>query len=118
MSTFIKRKDKLIWIAYALEQETKKVVSYNVGRRTNKTLSKVISCLELSEAKKIVTDKLKNYKYLIKKEVHSTKHKGINHIERKNLSIRTHLKRLNRRTICFSRSLIILKAVLKIYFWS
>lgn len=118
MRTFIKRKDKLIWIAYALEQETKKVVSYNVGRRTNKTLSKVISSLELSEAKKIVTDKLKNYKYLIKKEIHSTKHKGINHIERKNLSIRTHLKRLNRRTICFSRSLIILKAVLKIYFWS
>jgi IS1 family transposase/transposase-like protein len=118
MRTFIKRKDKLIWIAYALEQETKKVVSFNVGRRTNKTLSKIITSLELSEAKKIVTDKLKNYKYLIKKEIHSTKHRGINHIERKNLNIRTHLKRLNRRTICFSRSLIILNAVLKIYFWS
>jgi insertion element IS1 protein InsB len=118
MRTFIKRKDKLIWIAYALEQETKKVVSFNVGRRTNKTLSKIITSLELSEAKKIVTDKLKNYKYLIKKEIHSTKHRGINHIERKNLNIRTHLKRLNRRTICFSRNLIILNAVLKIYFWS
>ena len=118
MRTYIKRKDKLIWIAYALEQETKKVVSFNVGRRTNKTLSKVITSIELSEAKKIVTDKLKNYKYLIKKEIHSTKYRGINHIERKNLSIRTHLKRLNRRTICFSRSLIVLNAILKIYFWS
>lgn len=37
-----------------------------------KTLSKVITSLELSEAKKIITDKLKNYKYLIKKEIHST----------------------------------------------
>ena len=118
MRTFIKRKDKLIWIAYALEQESKNVVSFNVGRRTNKTLSKVITSLELSKAKKIITDKLKNYKYLIKKEIHSTKYRGINHIERKNLSIRTHLKRLNRRTICFSRSLVILNAVLKIYFWS
>lgn len=108
MRTFIKRKEKLIWIAYALEQESKNVVSFNVGRRTNKTLSKVITSLELSEAKKIITDKLKNYKYLIKKEIHSTKQRGINHIERKNLSIRTHLKRLNRRTICFSRSLVIL----------
>jgi IS1 family transposase len=27
------------------------------------------------------------------------------------------LKRLNRRTICFSRSLLVLSAVLRIYFW-
>ncbi|MFY1046718.1 IS1 family transposase [Chryseobacterium sp. GP-SGM7] len=35
-----------------------------------------------------------------------------------NLNIRTHLKRLNRRTICFSKSNLILIAILKIYFWS
>lgn len=117
MRTYIREKSKLTWIVYALEQETKNVVSFNVGRRTNKTLQKVITGLELSDAKKIVTDKLKHYRYLIKKEIHSTKHRGINHIERKNLSIRTHLKRLNRRTICFSRSLIVLNAILRIYFW-
>lgn len=115
--TFIKRKKKQIWIVYALEQETKKVVSFNVGRRTNTTLSKVIKSLECSGAKKIYTDKLKNYKYLIDPKIHSTKNRGINHIERKNLTLRTHLKRLNRRTICFSRSMAVLVAVLKIYFW-
>ncbi|HMW09684.1 MAG TPA: transposase, partial [Bacteroidia bacterium] len=31
--------------------------------------------------------------------------------------LRTHLKRLNRRTICFTRSAIMLFACLKIYFW-
>lgn len=118
MRTYINNKSKLIWIVYALEQKTKNVVSFNVGRRTNKTLNRVITTLELSEAKKIITDKLKNYRYLIDTEIHSTKHRGINHIERKNLSLRTHLKRLNRRTICFSRSLIILNAVLRIYFWA
>lgn len=117
MRTFIKRKTKLIWIVYALDQKTKNVVSFNVGRRTNKTLKSVILSLELSKAKMIITDKLRNYKFLIKKEIHSTKFRGINHIERNNLNIRTHLKRLNRRTICFSRSLIILNAILKIYFW-
>ncbi|MBX9732877.1 MAG: IS1 family transposase [Chitinophagaceae bacterium] len=60
---------------------------------------------------------MKHYRYLIPKEIHSTKYRGINHIEQKNLSIRTHLKRLNRRTICFSRSLVVLNAVLRIYFW-
>lgn len=117
MRTYIKRKTKLIWIVYALDQKTKNVVSFNVGRRTNKTLKSVILSLELSKAKMIITDKLRNYKFIIKKEIHSTKFRGINHIERNNLSIRTHLKRLNRRTICFSRSLIVLNAILRIYFW-
>ncbi|MEC4004856.1 IS1 family transposase [Flavobacterium sp. SUN052] len=116
--TFIKRKDRLTWIVCALEKETKKIVSFNIGRRTNKTLNKVICSLELSNPVKIIIDKLKNYRYLIKKEIHSTKYRGTNNIERKNLSIRTHLKRLNRRTISFSSSFIILNAILKIYFWS
>jgi insertion element IS1 protein InsB len=69
--TFIKRKDKLIWIVCALERESRQI------------------------AKRYST----------------------NHIERFNLTLRTHLKRLNRRTICFSRSLVLLNAILKIYFW-
>ena len=115
--TYVIRKDKLIWIVYALEKQTKNVVSFNIGRRTNQTLKKVITSLELSEAEKIITDKLKKYKFLINPEIHSTKFRGINHIERKNLTLRTHLKRLNRKTICFSKSVVILNAILRIYFW-
>lgn len=115
--TYVKDKDKLIWIIYALERQTKNVVSFNIGRRTNKTLIKVISTLEYSNPAKIFTDKLKNYKYLIDQKIHSTRNRGINHIERKNLTLRTHLKRLSRRTICFSKSIVILDAILKIYFW-
>ena len=117
MRTYVKRKDKLIWIVYALEKQTKNVVSFNIGRRTNQTLKKVITSLELSEAEKIITDKLKKYNFLINPEIHSTKFRGINHIERKNLTLRTHLKRLNRKTICFSKSMVILNAILRIYFW-
>jgi IS1 family transposase/transposase-like protein len=118
MRTFIGKKSMLRWLVYALDKETKQVVSFNVGRRTNKTLKSVIRCLELSNARKIYTDKLKNYRYLIEKKLHNTQVHSTNHIERHNLSIRTHLKRLNRKTICFSRSLVLLVAVLRIYFWS
>ena len=93
-------------------------MSFNVGKRTNKTLSRVVDTLKLSEAKKIFTDGLKNYRYLIDGKLHCVKRFGTNHIERKNLSLRTHLKRLNRRTICFSKSLVVLLSVLKIYFWA
>lgn len=115
--TFLKRKNKLIWIVYALEKESKKVVSFCVGARTNKTLNVVLKTLCFAEAKRVFTDGLKNYGYLIAKAVHKVKRYGTNHIERNNLNLRIHLKRLNRKTICFSRSLAVLTAVLKIYFW-
>lgn len=115
--TFVKCKDNLIWIAYAIQKDTKKVVDFNIGKRTNNTLRTVVSTLVISQAKTISTDRLKNYKYLIPKKIHRTNVYGINHIERMNLNIRTHLKRLNRRTICFSRSMVMLSACLKIYFW-
>ena len=117
MRSYIKRKDRLVWIVYALDRETKRVVSFNVGSRTNKTLNVVLTTLKLAEAKKIYTDGLNHYKYLISKKVHIVKRFATNHIERQNLSLRTHLKRLNRRTICFSRSVLVLISVLEIYFW-
>ena len=117
MCTYIRHKRNFSWIVLALEKETKRVVTFAVGKRNNKTLSHVLNTLKLAAAKKIFTDRLKNYQYLIEKKLHSVKRFGTNHIERLNLTLRTHLKRLNRRTICFSRSWVVLTAVLKIYFW-
>jgi insertion element IS1 protein InsB len=117
MYTYIGHKRNFIWVVYALEKDSKRVVSFNVGKRTNKTLGLVSDTLKLSEAKKIFTDRLKNYRYLIDEKLHSVKRFGTNHIERQNLTLRTHLKRLNRRTICFSRNKLILISILKIYFW-
>jgi len=115
--TFIKRKSKKIWIAYAMERYSKIVVNFCVGARTNKTLGYVLNTLKQSNTKNIYTDGLRNYKYLLDKSIHRVVRYGTNHIERNNLTIRTHLKRLNRKTICFSRSLVVLAASLKIYFW-
>lgn len=75
------------------------------------------STLLLADAKRIVTDQLNSYKELIPKEIHSTKSRGINPIERNNLTLHTHLKRLNRKTICYSKSAVMLLAVVKIYCW-
>lgn len=115
--TYIGNKNNRICIAYSMNPETGEVVDLVVGRRNKTNLMKIISTLLLADAKQIVTDKLNIYKKLIPKEIHSTKNRGINHIERKNLTLRTHLKRLNRRTICFSKSIRMLEAVLKIYCW-
>ena len=118
MFTYIGNKDQRVCIAYAIERRTRNVVGYSVGRRNLKTLRTVTETLVLSDAKEIRTDRLNLYKTLIPEEIHHVKRRGINYIERKNLTLRTHLKRLNRRTIAYSKSLIMLSAILKIYFWS
>ena len=100
-----------------LDRKSKQVVSYNIGPRTNATLNAVLETLRLSDAKRVYTDRLRNYRSLIETKIHRTSLYGTNHIERHNLTIRTHLKRLARKTICFSRSAVILSAILKIYFW-
>ena len=117
LCNYIRHKKNYIWLVYALEKNSKNVVSFNVGKRTNKTLNLVLETLKLSDAKKIFTNRLKNYRYLIDEKLHSVKRFGTNHIERKNLTLRTHLKRLNRWTICFSKSLVVFTAILNIYFW-
>ncbi|MFD1553729.1 IS1 family transposase [Putridiphycobacter roseus] len=57
----------------------------------------------LSKPKEVFTEKFKNYKSLIPESIHTTRRRCNNHIERMNLNLRTHLKRLNRRTICYSK---------------
>jgi insertion element IS1 protein InsB len=117
LCTYCKCKTKLLWVVYALQKDTKQVVEFAVGSRTKTTIQKVISTLCMSDAAKINTDKLNLYGFVIPKTIHNTKQYCTNNIERKNLSLRTHLKRLNRRSICFSKSIFLLSACLRIYFW-
>lgn len=116
MRTFIKNKKNHYWLVYALNKNTKEVVSFHIGKRNYTTLSNAINTIH-DTAIRIYTDSLIHYRYLINADIHITKKHGTNTIERKNLSIRTHIKSLFRKTICFSRSLIVFNAVMKIYFW-
>jgi IS1 family transposase len=67
--------------------------------------------------KRIYTDKLNIYPGLISKSIHSSIQYKTNHIERFNLTLRTHLKRLSRRTICFSKNSKMLENCLRLYFF-
>lgn len=118
LCTYVQQKAKQCWVVYALRRDTREVVDFIVGNRSNAVLKRVTDTLVLSGAKKIYTDKLKQYTTLLPKSLHRTSLHGTNHIERMNLTLRTHLKRLSRRTICYSKSVVMLVACLKIYFWS
>lgn len=113
--TYVRNKNNRICIAYSFEPETGFVMDISVGRRNKSNLRKVTDTLLLSDARQICTDNLDIYKTLIPESIHTTKARSTNHIERKHLSLRTHLKRLNRKTLCFSKSVCMLLCIVKIY---
>ena len=117
MRFYIRKKSNPMWLVYAIDKVMKKTATFYIGKRNNQTLNALVKTLLNAKAKMIFTDQLKNYQYLIPKVVHHSKRYGTNRIERLNLTLRIHLKWLNRKKICLSRSHIILSAVLKIYFW-
>jgi len=115
--TYIGRKENECWIAYALNRQTRQVVDFIIGKRTKTTLKELIDRLLLSNPKVIRTDRLTVYQRIVPKELHRSGSYCINRIGRKNLSIRTHLKSLRRRAICFNRSLVMLESCLRLYLW-
>ncbi|MES2268636.1 MAG: IS1 family transposase [Bacteroidota bacterium] len=117
LKTYIKKKSRECWVTYALDQQTGQVVDLKVGSRNQASLKRVIDTLLLSNCKRIYTDGWRVYRQIIPSKIHKIKRFGANRIERRNLTLRTHLKRLNRKTICFSKSIVMLEACLKIYFW-
>ncbi|MFN0031711.1 MAG: IS1 family transposase [Flavobacteriales bacterium] len=97
----------------AMQVETRSIVAMSVGSRSKRNLSIVVRTVLNSEPTRVMTDGLEIYKSLIPAVLHIVKGHCCNHIERLplcgfNLSLRTSLKRLSRRTICYSRSRLML----------
>ena len=117
MWTYISNKDNFTWITYAIERETKHVIDFFVGSKSKENIKPLINKLLLLQPTKIYTDRLNVYPSLIPKAIHKRFQYCTNKIERMNLTLRTHIKRLSRKTICFSKSKKYLEAHLRIYFW-
>ena len=113
LKTYVKKKADECWVCSAVERQTGNVADIFVGRRTKRALGKVLDTLKLSEA----TDGLDIYRSLLPKETHKVRLYHINKVERKNLDLRNCLKRLTRRTICYSKSKTMLEASVRLCLW-
>jgi len=118
LKTFVNKKENEQWLIYAIDKKTKKVVDFRIGKRSKRNIKTVIDTLLFAKAKRIYTDGLTTYRGLVPKEIHKVVPHNTNYIERHNLTLRTHLKRLSRKTICFSKSKEMLENCLRIYFWA
>lgn len=115
MWSFIGKKRRQCWLWYAFAPQTKQIVGYVLGRRTDESLARLLDHLAQCRITRFYTDDWESYQKLIPSYRHWIGKMGTQRIERQNLNFRTHLKRLQRRTICFSKSLEMHAAVIKLY---
>ncbi|WP_193168546.1 IS1 family transposase, partial [Klebsiella variicola] len=89
---------------YAYNTKTGGVLAYTFGPRTDATCRELLALLTPFNIGMLTTDEWGSYVRELPKEKHLTGKIFTQRIERNNLTLRTRLKRLARRTICFSRS--------------
>ena len=104
MWTFVGRRIKSKrWFWYAQCADSGKILAFQIGKRNDAACKKLMKKLAHLEIGEYCTDDWKSYKKHIPAEKHTISKKRTQKIERQNLNFRTHLKRLCRRTICFSK---------------
>ena len=112
MWSFCHDKSQQVWLWWAVEHETNTPLAYVFGSREHRYLDELLKLLEPYPIKTIYTDNNYAYRNRISEHRLVTGKKNTQQIERDHLTLRTRIKRLARKTICFSKSLDVHTAVI------
>jgi len=103
--SYVGKKSNKRWTWYLIERKSGVVIVWQNGDRSASTLQKLLDLITHLPISVCYTDDWAAYsKLLPEKYFHIIGKDNTWKIERKNLNFRTHIKRLNRRTICFSKN--------------
>ena len=102
--SYVGKKSEPRWLWYAWSPQVKRVLAYAFGRRTDETLRVLLARLRRWTFRLYCTDEWGAYARWLPPDHHLIAKRYTQGIERQNLTLRTRLKRLARRTICFSKS--------------
>lgn len=106
---FVGKKAQPRWLWWVEDALTGEVVAFVFGRRTHQTFRQLIGVLEQAQihVKRWITDSWWAYFDCLDQAVRLESKSLLQSLERKHLTLRTRIKRLARRTICFSKSVIV-----------
>ena len=91
------------WIWHAIDRATSEVLAYVLGKRQDEVFLKLKGLLEPFGITRFYTDDWGAYERHLDAEQHVIGKRNTQKIERKHLTLRTRIKRLARKTICFSK---------------
>jgi insertion element IS1 protein InsB len=104
MWSFVGRKQQTRWLWGALDHQTGRILAYVFGRREDWALLQLKALLEPFGIRRYYTDGWGAYHRHLAPPQHVVGKRATQQLERKHLRLRTRIKRLVRKTICFSRS--------------
>ncbi len=104
MWSYVSKKANQIWLWHAIDRLTGQVLAYTFGQRKDEVFLKLKKLLEPFGIKKYCTDGWGAYERNLSPEEHEVGKRKTQRIERKHLRLRTRIKRLARKTICFSKT--------------
>jgi insertion element IS1 protein InsB len=113
--SFVGAKLRQRWAWYRYDRQRRKVVPFVNERRTDAACRQLLQKLGGCQITCYHTDNWQSYAKLLPTRRHRTGKEGTRGIERHNLSFRTRLKRLQRHTICYSKSAMMHDSVIKLY---
>ena len=103
MWSFVQKKENQRWLWHAIDHGTGKILAYVLGTRIDNVFVKLKTLLEPFGISKFYTDGWGAYERKLDPNQHQVGKANTQKIERKHRTLRTRIKRLVRRTICFSR---------------
>jgi len=104
MWSYVCKKTNPRWLWHAIDHHTGKVLAYVFGRRKDNVFLRLQQLLEPFGITKFYTDEWGAYERHIEAEKHQVGKENTQKIESKHINLRTRIKRLVRRTICFSKT--------------
>ena len=104
MWSYVSSKKNPRWLWHAIDRSTGQVLAYVFGRRKDEVFLQLKKLLLPFGIKRYCTDGWEAYERHNPAENHEVGKRKTQIIERKHLRLRTRIKRLVRKTICFSKT--------------
>jgi insertion element IS1 protein InsB len=105
MWSYVGNKQAPRWLWQALDHRTSQVLAYVFGHRKDDVFLELKALLEPFGIRRYFTDGWGAYQRHLDPAQHEIGKRHTQQLERKHLTLRTRLKRLGRKTICFSKSI-------------
>ncbi len=104
MWSYVRSKANPRWLWHAIDHHTGKVLAYVFGRRQDTVFLELQALLAPFGITRYFTDGWGAYERHVEVEKHTVGKENTQKIESKHINLRTRIKRLVRRTICFSKT--------------
>lgn len=112
--SYVGKKEKKVWMLYAYAVEEDEIIAFTMGKRSAEAVRNLWVKLKHLDIEVFLTDEWEAFRVVLPKAKHLIGKQFTKAIEGMNTFFRTRVRRLVRRTVCFSKKLIYHYSMIKI----